>query len=349
MIFALEGLRGFAALVVALFHGWDSAASPWFRHGWICVDLFFVISGYVMSHTYCKMNDWAGVRSFGIKRFGRLYPLHLFTLAVFIAAEQALQAIKLLTATGITTPNFDLVRPWSLLSNLLLLNGIGVPGERHYNSPSWSISAELWTYAIFALTCAMLAGRARVRTWILLAVGALGAWTFAPHDTAGGLFRCMWAFFLGACLPLIRARLSPSRAFLHIAQLLALAVTLAMVLHLDTPWVAYAMALPFSALVLSVSFDDGVLARLLRGRFLQLLGRLSYSVYMTHWVVLVFFNPLGPRLPEPYASLLKIPYVLAVLGVSLLTYRWIEVPWRHRFRAIANERRALQAGIGATS
>jgi peptidoglycan/LPS O-acetylase OafA/YrhL len=345
MVYALEGLRGIAALVVALFHGWPSVLTVPFRHGWLFVDLFFVISGFVMAHVYRDLSTLHEARSFALKRIGRLYPLHLVTLLAFIAAEFALQLVKL-AGLGTSPPTFDLLRPWSLLSNVFLLHGVGLPGERAYNGPSWSISTEMWAYAMFAVTCLTL-GRMRLVAWAALSAAGLLLWITAPdanHISDGTyFFRCMYGFFLGAMLPSIRVR-----GFAALQVLSAALVALVFVALDHRPEAKFAAPLVFALLVLALSADRGPVAGVLRAKPLQWLGRLSYSVYMVHWPLLVFFNPIGQALPEPYRSVLKVVYVAALLGVSVLTFHWVERPWRERFRSwasIRNERpRPLSTG-----
>lgn len=347
MIYALEGLRGIAALAVALFHGWSSAISdfPLIRNASLFVDLFFVISGFVMSHVYGHMKSTGEVWSFATKRFGRLYPLHVFTLFAFIAGEHLLQLFKVLAALlgrslGTSEAQFDLFAPWAFLSNLLLLQGMGMPGERPYNAPSWSISTEIWTYLVFAATALIPQARLRLVAWLAIIGMAILLWIPSPVDHL--FWRCAFGFFIGALLPGLRSSLHPSTRALSVAQLLAGSASMLCIAlsreHTDLQFVA---PLPFAALVLSLSYDRGLLSRLLKHRTLQRLGQLSYSVYMTHYVVLIFFNPVGQTLGEPYRSILKVIYILLVLGVSVLTYRWIEDPWRRRFQRIANKPRPV--------
>lgn len=354
MIYALEGLRGIAALVVSLFHGWDSTITALFAQGWLCVDLFFVISGFVMAHVYGQLSTGAQATSFAIKRIGRLYPLHLATLAGFIACEAALQLAKPLAgmAGHDTNPvTLDLVEGWSLLSNLLLLHGMGLPGARVYNNASWSISTELWACALFAVSCLLFRGRSRMFAWAALSVAGLVIFmSFGEVDSVNSgayFFRCVYGFFLGALLPSLQGgRASPRPAIVGCMQAAAIAGTVIAFATVGQVFaVRYVAPLVFALLVYSVSFDRGPLASLLRVPVFQLLGRLSYSIYMTHSLVLVFFNPLGSALAEPCRSLLNVVYVIVVLGISALTHRWIEEPWRKRFQVYAQRPPAAPSAV----
>src|SRR5262249_55412493 len=87
----LDSWRGICALLVALFHFMfpsHVAQSPLIHNGWLLVDFFFVLSGFVIAHAYAdKLTGWAATVPFMIRRFGRVYPLHFATLMFFVAFE----------------------------------------------------------------------------------------------------------------------------------------------------------------------------------------------------------------------------------------------------------------------
>src|SRR4051812_22955899 len=105
MIKSLEGVRGIAALIVALYHfqlGTVHAGLPLIRHGYLFVDLFFVLSGFVMCAAYAgKLKSAEDFGRFLIRRTGRLLPLLLFSTLVFLlAADGIVLAKKLAVAHG---------------------------------------------------------------------------------------------------------------------------------------------------------------------------------------------------------------------------------------------------------
>src|SRR5580700_6668773 len=89
----LESLRGVAALIVVFLHiKWANPLTSllFFRNGYLMLDLFFVLSGFVICHNYGrKIGNTGDVGHFMFLRFGRLYPLHLFCLIVFLGIEVA--------------------------------------------------------------------------------------------------------------------------------------------------------------------------------------------------------------------------------------------------------------------
>src|SRR5258708_32734760 len=88
---ALDGWRGIAALWVALYHSpfyGHLYGVPLVRNAYLFVDLFFVLSGFVISHAYAdRLGDGKAVLVFLIRRFGRLWPLHAAVLSAFVGIE----------------------------------------------------------------------------------------------------------------------------------------------------------------------------------------------------------------------------------------------------------------------
>jgi len=148
---ALDGWRGVCACFVVLFHfhGYSPLfAWPLARHGFLFVDFFFVLSGFVIAWNYEKRLDSApAVKRFLVLRLGRVYPLHAFMLLCFVAYELG----WLLWGPAGTALFTGGSKPSAIASNLLLLQSLHVHDGLTWNGPSWSISAEFWTYVLFAL------------------------------------------------------------------------------------------------------------------------------------------------------------------------------------------------------
>lgn len=349
---ALEGARGVAALLVALYHypftGMLREVEV-IRHGWTAVDLFFVMSGFIMSTTYASSlrspDQW---RSFAIKRVGRLYPLHLVTLLAAIAFPFAIDQLReLLAPLGVVHGEFVRDEPifewWSFVTNLLLIQALGVHEHLTYNTPAWSISTEFWTYAVFAASCAAATMARRKVVWASLALLGMAVLLLQTrHDNLNitydfAIFRCFAGFFMGALVGQWRlGRRELPRSTLLLVQLLALGAYLFITASADRrPLLTMALPLVFVPLVAALSYDVGPLCDLLRSAPLRWLGTLSYSVYMIHEVVLLnLIFPVRSRLPAIFEHDLTaaLAYVALVLGLGAATYRWIEVPAREWFR-----------------
>ena len=105
------------------------------------------------------------------------------------------------------------------------------------------------------------------------------------------------------------------------------------------------LAIPFAfaLLVLMLLPDRGIVARCLQTRPLKWLGLHSYAIYLTHVSVQTFVDWPGRSLPEPAKHLVGLVFLAAVLGLSALCYRFVEVPWRERGRGAAARIEACQA------
>ena len=353
-IVAHTSMRGVAALLVLFYHlqfgatfqfSWETATG-FFRSGYLWVDLFFVLSGFVISYSVeterSKTFSRQEVESFLVARIARIYPLH-FACLVFLLAYQLLLLIPLVVV-GRTPGNLAI---WSgpsianFFEQLFLLNAWGISGRVGWNIPSWSISAELVAYLCFPIMVALVVKGQAVARFLLLG-GAIAFYAYVASttgvlDIVKGLavLRCLAGFILGMMIYYHRgatARLSS--AALSLCQAGAIALILA-TLTLDLNDV---LAVPaFVLLVASTWTDNGVVPRLLANRPLIWLGDISYSIYLTHVCLLMPLHLVTSRL-DKYAGLSPafvrgleiLSSVALVLAVSTLTYRWIETPARRR-------------------
>ena len=369
MIRSIEGLRGVAALLVALFHayvynqwGGFPSQSKVLQHAWLFVDLFFVISGFVMATVYSeRLETPRSAWAYMVRRFYRLYPLHVVTTAAALLAVVAVQTAKLVLANfGVMVGSeppfavkfFDL---GLLVADLLLLQGVGIIRMELHNYPSWSISVEFWLYAIFALMT--LAVRSRVvrivasAVIVALCVAWFAVyWSYAAPELrtldTRGLPRGMLSFFQGVLLYYLYRRVGAalvrSGGALSLAQVAAVLLSLWLVARQDVLGTAQ-LVIPFAfaLLVFLILPDRGLVAALLQTRPMQWLGRHSYSVYLTHVPVLTVLSWPGQAFPEPAKHVIGLIYVAGVFAVSFLTYRYIEKPWRDRGKVISDR---IEAG-----
>ncbi len=349
----LESLRGIAALLVVLFHfkfNTPLVDNPLIHHAYVMVDLFFVLSGYVIAMNYLhRLDSWEQVRQFQIRRFWRLYPLHLATLGFFVLRD-ARFAVSALLAGKTTAPILEGAYLYKLMHNLLLTHALFLE-KLSFVWPSWSISTEFYTYILFALVVWRVR-RGGPIVWLLIAGGAgYINWRYGTglRSSCGfGIFRCMYSFFLGALTwrAVERVKL-PRQSGVALAVLLLSGVA--------TVWLPGGRAEPllpvlFCGLVAAVAALDerAWLRRVLSIRLLVYLGTISYSVYLTHAIVIVLFLAVLGRLGIPVAVApeghnvymtsalqgtgLVLLGVALTLGVSHLTYRFIEDRFRHGLR-----------------
>lgn len=350
---ALDAWRGVCALVVALEH--FSIDNPlhdnrFVHNGYRFVDFFFVLSGFVISHAYREefARGWKSVRSFMVRRLGRLWPLHAAMLLAFVAFElSVLMADHIGFPTG-RAPFTERTTLETLPTNLALVHGWGWHNSVTWNGPSWSISTELAAYALFALVCAL-----PPRRWIVViastiaivsAVVLVGCAPELMKSTFDfGLVRCSFGFMTGV----VAHQLHTVRA-LRLGTLGELACAVLVILGvLVLPYDARSLLITplFAVVVWVFAAEDGALSRLLRTRLPQRLGAWSYSIYMVHALIALvmlaaalFATKFGIAI---YARIDGMPmivggalattgltfvYLGTVVAIARVTYRWIELP-----------------------
>ena len=142
----LDAWRGVAALLVALFHLnlYGAIYSLEFvRNAYLFVDFFFVLSGFVITHSYSdRLKTVEDVRSFAIKRLGRIWPLHAVVLVAFVAIEGT-KGLLAAHGTSFYLPPFTGNNSLSTIPmNLAFAQSFGLVQHLTSNPPSWSICAE---------------------------------------------------------------------------------------------------------------------------------------------------------------------------------------------------------------
>ena len=354
---ALTGLRGAAALLVALYHInpdliAPNAAGRFVGKGYLWVDLFFVLSGFLIAMNYADRfaRGWSlGVwLDFLLHRLARIYPLYLALVAASLAYSLALYGGLRASAPP---PALKLSEPArDVAANLLMVQSWGL-GES-IDGVAWSLSTEWAAYLMFPLlTAVALFGRPRAALATALAaalvVGATatltlrdGAYHSGPLDAYDGatlepLLRCLGGFVLG----LVTFRLAQSPlAVAIVGHDLSIAAALGLLIAGLAAGVHDLVIYPlFALLVLGLFGNRGYVGRIFACRPVYWLGVVSYSVYLLHPYLVApraaLDVSLQGLLPEPWAELVTSAAIYAVLlAASTLAYHAIEEPGRRWVR-----------------
>lgn len=337
---ALDSLRGLLALLVVLFHlPVDSHVRdlPLVMHGYLVVDYFFVLSGFVIAHSYgTRINDARQGRDFLIKRVGRVWPLHAVMLGLFVLLE----VVRAATQFDAVTPWTGDREPWGIVTNLLMIQALGTHDSQTWNGPAWAVSAEMLCYVVFAGLMLCARRRMGVIAMVIAVVGAVVVVTLAPRwmNTTWqfGWARALYGFFLGVIVyRLWVARPAPGAGWME-ASLILLALVFVWVAV--GPWTVLA-SLVFAAVVWALAGDRGPVARALSWKPLVKLGDVSYGVYLIHMLLIVLMMIAarkldlmdGPRIdlgPTWANDLLTLGFLGVLIGLAVLSYRFIETPAR---------------------
>jgi peptidoglycan/LPS O-acetylase OafA/YrhL len=299
----LDSWRGIAALLVALFHLNVFSAIyslDFIRNGYLFVDFFFVLSGFVITHSYSdRLGTFRGIGKFAMRRLGRLWPLHAVVLLAFVIVEAAKAVSAARGASFDKLPFTDATSPISILTNLGFGQSFGIEKQLTWNPPSWSICAEFWTYLVFAAALFVASTwlrRTRFASEILVTAVLIASASililFSRHGIDAtfdlGLARCIYGFLIG------HLTYRYWRAAAHIkftTGLLEVTTLIAAVLYVSTvgrTGYSFFAPLVFAVVVFVFAFESGKVSRLLLNRGNAWLGRISYSIYM--WQAFIIFN-----------------------------------------------------------
>jgi peptidoglycan/LPS O-acetylase OafA/YrhL len=341
----LTSIRGFAALWVVTLHLVSPSSGGigvLALAGYTAVDLFFILSGLILAHVHAELSS-TGIAMFWLRRACRVYPLH-------IVSSLALLAILALPDISVITSHVT-----DIFSALLLVHPFApMPARPLANPPSWSIGVEIACYLLFPL---LIAGFRPVRSrlaQLALVVALLGAeglvqvYHGGQINGVGALMRGFVGFLLGMALWRLGREIDIRPPLLSLGEGASLVGMVGAAL-LGMP----AMVPLFAALLLfCLMFDAGVVARFLRRPTCLWLGRISFSIYLLHFIVYTAAIVWFPARMMPIRggvgrTLWEIALIATVLGLSTLTYRYIEVPGRRIPGLIAA--RKSRSGVAVSS
>ncbi len=334
----LTSLRAFLALWVLCrhwFHVYGSdpmfidigSANTFFDHGYLGVDGFFILSGFILTYNYGASNRHPlDKRKFIVARIARIYPVHIACLLLFaafaIARDFALHTHALGTQ-DYTASGFILTA--------LLLNAWRYAGPTGWNDVAWSVSAEWFAYVWFPVFLLVAPRHRQVRIFAVagLALAALVAveLTSAEHlSLAGGVARLIPEFLLGVLLFRWRETLPQFEGWAGGSLVSLLICGFAIKVGADSLFVAGAVCLIFF-----LSYKRDVLTRPLSCAPLAFLGEISYCIYLVQRIPQYLFSFARSRLPElaavpaPVQALLLLVLTLAF---AVLLHYLVENPMR---------------------
>ncbi len=337
---------------VVIFHwrySWDvniDKYTGFFEFGRFGVDIFFVLSGFVLAHAYLakiragQFDYW----KFLVARLARIYPLHILVFG-FVG-------MMLISSSMLGVPvQSDAFPPGHILPNILLIQAWGLTPGATWNVPAWSISAEWFAYLLFPLFALIgLKFMHRPFAGLLLGLGMffildlvyqalVGSYLPSATDNFG-ILRIVPEFLMGFMLYLIGVRYSIKAGAVRIGALAVtvLALFLSAHLRLDERLVAL-LALPLVFFLAEVSKVDRLDENQPNHGFdvTEYLGRVSYSIYLLH---VPFFMAAYNLMDDVFGWIdgqLSTPLMLVLLAVfipiCMASYHLIENPARYFVRA----------------
>lgn len=372
--YSLDATRGLCSLAVVMWH-WKnlfyngttpgtfnaaaqpfySALFPFYEKGYLAVDFFFCLSGFLFFWLYgARISRLEmGVKEFFWLRFTKLYPVHICMLIAVLLGQQLM-----LSKTGdfFVYPGND---SYHFTLNLFLATGWGLQKAASYNLPVWSISVEVALYSLFFLIC-----RKNVFHWCWAAIGILVFLVINGRNSDLG--RGLFSFFAGGFVYYLYAKITAQglcerwKTPLIAATILGFVLAiLDLKLNFVTPainqlvasalapagygydtamggriaWLLVAGGLFPVALLTLVSIET---ARGALGKRLSPLGDLSYSMYLAHFPLQLFFAygvaAMGWDKSFFYTDFALVGFVALLLALSFASHRYVECPIRRYLR-----------------
>lgn len=344
---ALDGLRGVAILLVVFLHNFGFM--NYFFFGWLGVDLFFVLSGFLITeillNTIYKPNF---LRNFYMRRVLRIFPLFYLTLIVCLLILPTIKSLNL-EAGYYTNNQFWL---WTYLQNWLFV--FKEPYGDKILLHTWSLAVEEQFYLVWPFIILLIRKPKRllaVATLILFAViiSRYAIWIYKIEDLAYGslyTFTRIDGLCIGSILALLM-RTNPGflKKYTTLIVLLMAAINFGFYFintqqSVTLPYLAFVgyttFAVLFGILVYeAVTGESKIIQFLLNNYILKFFGRISYGLYVYHWPVYIL---LFPYFRDLILNKTNINYLVAETGsgiivttaavlLSLLSYRYFEKPF----------------------
>ncbi|WP_344681258.1 acyltransferase [Saccharopolyspora taberi] len=345
---ALTGLRIVAALAVVAFHLREEPLAgllpglaqqlDFAVYGGLGVDLFFTLSGFILSLNY--LDAFARLRRRALVRFlcmrlARIYPVHVVTLLAMVVIVAVTPEVATTASGG------EVYSAEAFVANVFLVQAWGT-SDFTWNYPAWSISAEWFAYLVFPFLAFVMCrwGLARA-TWayaglVVTVVGGIAALATSAGSGFEPLIRVATEFSTG-CLLYVLHRETPLGQGLAAGARLAVILAASIVLTVALDGNLYTLAPALALVIWGIARTRGPLARLLSSRSMVFGGEASYALYMTHVVVITALSHLLPTADYTHEQLfIRIAvtgvYVASIAVVALLTYKYVERPARRWIR-----------------
>lgn len=359
---SLDGLRGVAAIIVVAFHVFEAVSTSHFdqilNHGYLAVDFFFVLSGFVIGYAYNDRWTTLSIGNFIKRRFIRLYPMiflgGLTGALLFYAGSGTVSPAVAGTPTGmfllgtaaacllIPLPRSLDIRGWDEMYPL--------------NGPQWSLFFEILANLSYACVLRRLGTRMLALLTLLAAIATttflltngngdiIGGWALNPRQLTIGLIRLAYPFLCGLLLARLRLRLRVRHAFITCAAILAAALCFPRVGGTSACWAnalyeSFCIIIVFPLIVVICSSQPAGSSATARQShpIISFLGTISYPLYLTHYpFIYMYFEYIrgghGATVAGTWFWGTSI-----VIGSTMLAYafaRYYEIPVRRWLRRL---------------
>lgn len=348
----LDGLRGIAAIIVVTFHLTEPLGTGHLdilvNHGYLAVDFFFLLSGFVIGYAYDDRWHKMSIRTFFKRRLIRLQPM--------VILGMTLGAIGFYFTDSAIWPLIHTIPLWKML--LVMVIGytvLPVPlsmdirgwQEMHpLNSVGWSLFFEYIANILYAIFIRKFS-RSTLGIFVIIAAIALahlaitsptgdvsGGWTLNWEQVRIGFTRTMYPFFAGLLLSRIAKPTRIKHAFLGCSLLVALVLYMPRIGGSEHLWMnglyeSFCIIIIFPLIVYLGA--SGIIQSRAEHRICKFLGDISYPLYLVHYPIIYFYvawisNNKGITIVQawPYALLILIGSII----LAYISLKWFDEPVR---------------------
>ena len=328
----IDGLRALAVLPVVLFHADLSV----FSGGYVGVDIFFVISGYLITSILLrdiKENKFS-ITTFYVRRVRRIFPA-LFVVLAF----SGVAGFIILMPDELDDFGKSLFAASAFFSNYYFMSDVGyfaAPGEAQPLLHTWSLAVEEQFYIVFPLYIYVISKYERLRLPVTIFI-LIGSFVYSvylvdsqPQSAFYSTFTRTWELALGAVL----AIRNPKEYFSHRAVNILSVVGFFMIAYAiffyteATSFPGLGAVLPClgaAFIIAAGSCKENMVGSFLSGRTMVFIGKISYSLYLWHWPILVYYKLYSV---DPVSHYEIVILLIIVFMLSAFSWRYIETPFR---------------------
>jgi peptidoglycan/LPS O-acetylase OafA/YrhL len=369
----LDGLRGVAALTVVIFHTFEAYANgdrftQILNHGYLAVDFFFLLSGFVVAYAYDDRWGKMTQLDFYKRRLIRLQPMiivgNIIGAALFYF--QSCPMFSLVSGTPVWKMLVVMLVGFTLIPLLPSMDIRGWKEMHPLDGPAWSLFFEYIANLLYALGIRKLSNKS-LGILVLLSAGLLvhlavmgprgdvvGGWTVDQEQLHIGFARMLFPFFAGMLLMRIGSRIHIKGAFVICSLLLVTALSAPRFGGPEQLWKnglyeSLCIIIVFPIIVI-MGAGDSVTGRFLT-RLSQFLGDISYPLYITHYPLIYVYTAWVTRdhVPAPYGAVMGVLLVIASVLIAYACLKFYDEPVREwlkrRFLVKSAQERPVSSGV----
>jgi peptidoglycan/LPS O-acetylase OafA/YrhL len=348
----LDGLRGVASIMVVVFHlfetyTWGDPFAQVINHGYLAVDFFFLLSGFVIAYAYDERWGTMSAWEFYKRRLLRLQPMVVMgsVIGALLFYFQAAPQFPLVAATPLWKLTILMMLGFMLVPVTKSLDVRGWGEMYPLNSPAWSLFFEYLANILYAVGLRKLSNRALGVLVLLAAVflvqlaltsprgGLAGGWSFDVMELHVGFARVLFPFFAGVLLMRSGRRIHIKGTFAVCSLLLAVALSIPRFGDPQHLWINGVYEAICVIVVFPVIVAMGAGERLPHGpsiRIARFFGELSYPLYITHYPLIYVYTSwvVRERVPAARGALVGALVFVASIAIAYSCLKIYDLPVR---------------------